>query len=392
MSFRTGSYTASANFPVANALQPKLAGALDAFVTKLSPDGATLVYSTYIGGANWEKAGGIAVDSTGAAYVTGFTTSTNFPVKNPLQAALGGKSDAFLAKITPDGSALAYSTYFGGSGIENVAAISSTVFPPLGGIAVDAQGQAVIVGYTASTNLPVAHAVQAAISNPFGFATPSPDAFVARFAADGASLVFATYLGGVSYDWANAVALDSAGNVHVAGQTESFDFPVVAPFQAKPGSGSQYDAFAAKLAPDGSKVIYATYLGGGGEDIANAIAIDGSGRAVIAGTTSSPNFPVADPLQAVGGASLYESTDGGATWNARSAGIRSPTVRAVVRIPGAPGSLLAGTGSGVYRSVDGGATWTATSVNGNTSALLVDPSDPKVIYAGSDFSSLVSGV
>jgi hypothetical protein len=175
----TGTAT-STNFPTANALQPIYGGNFDAFVSRLSADGSTLVYSTYLGGSGSDLGNGIAVDPiTGDGFVTGYTNSTDFPTVNPLQANYGGGGDGFVARLSADGSRLTYSTYLGGNGNDGG-----------DGIAVDPNtGDAVVTGYTRSTNFPTANPLQ---SNNGG----GTDAFVARLSADGSRLVYSTYLGG----------------------------------------------------------------------------------------------------------------------------------------------------------------------------------------------------
>ena len=181
--------TRSTNFPTANAVKATFGGGLsEAFVTKLNAAGNALVYSTYLGGDSFDSATSIAVDSSGNAYVTGRTTSTNFPTVNPIQATFaGGGSDAFMTKINAAGSALVYSTYLGGGG--------GNGFDTAFGIAVDSAGNAYVTGPTSSTNFPTANAIQAT----FGGGTDG-DAFVTKINAAGTALVYSTYLGGSDND------------------------------------------------------------------------------------------------------------------------------------------------------------------------------------------------
>jgi hypothetical protein len=223
-------YTYSTAFPTKNPLQANLAGDADIFVTKFSPDGTALVYSTYLGGSNLDQAFGIAVDTSGNAYVTGQTASTDFPKVNAFQPAYGGgTADAFVAKLNPDGSALVYSTYLGGSGSEG----------SLSRIALDNSGDAYIVGSTDSTNFPTANAIQSARAG------PGDNAFIAKLNAAGNGLVYSTYLGGNSLNLGFGIAVDASGTAYIAGQTWSGNFPTVNPFQ-----GSLHgtdDAFIAKI-------------------------------------------------------------------------------------------------------------------------------------------------
>lgn len=272
-------YTFSSNFPTVNARQSARSGFMDAFVAKLNASGSTLLYSTYHGGSDYEYGYGIAADSAGNAYVTGYTSSTNFPTAGPRQPTNGGGSDAFLTKFNTAGSALIYSTYHGGSS-------SDLAF----GVAVDAAGNAYIAGYTASTNFPTVGPVQ-----PTGGG--SVDAFVAKFNAAGSALVYSTYLGGGGDDRSYGIAADAAGNAYVAGATSSNNFPTVNAQQS--AFGGIIDAFVTKLNTAGTALVYSTYLGGSGDDKANGIAADSSGNAYIAGVTSSTDFPTANAVQGI---------------------------------------------------------------------------------------------
>ena len=275
-------FTDSYDFPTANPAQNYNAGSTDGFVAKLNASGNGLVYCTYLGGSGDDRAYGIAVDGTGAAYIAGSTTSTNFPVSHPYQSRLAGGRDAFIAKLNPAGNALVYSTYLGGGGMDVA-----------NGIAVDAGGYAYVVGDTNSINFPASGIER----SPRG----GQDAFVAKLAIDGSRLVYSTYLGGSNDDHGAAIAVDSASTVYLTGSTWSTDFPVVNAFQPKL-AGSE-DAFVARLSADGNTLLFATYLGGTGgtasyPETGQAIALDGQGSAYIAGTTSSANFPVLLPVQA----------------------------------------------------------------------------------------------
>ena len=272
-------FTQSTDFPTANSLQANPGGTEDAFVTKLNPSGSALVYSTYLGGSGQDIGFGIAVDSSGSAYLTGYTSSTNFPTMKPLQASLDGTQDAFVAKLNPAGSALVYSTYLGGSDID------------VGNwIAVDSSGNAYLTGYTRSTNFPTVNPLQATLDG-------TQDAFVAKLNLAGSALVYSTYLGGSGVDLGFLIAVDSSRNAYVSGYTSSTDFPTVNPLQESYGGGT-YDGFVAKLNPAGSVLVYSTYLGGRGVDVCIGIAVDSSGNAYLTGYTSSTNFPTLKPLQA----------------------------------------------------------------------------------------------
>jgi hypothetical protein len=274
--------TSSQNFPVRSALQPRLAGYRNAFVAKLSPAGNSLVYSTYLGGNASDAANGIAVDASGSAYVVGDTTSFSFP-STGFQRGIHGVQDAFVAKLSADGSRLAYSTYLGGSSEDHGAAI-----------AVDGGGAVYVTGATSSTDFPVLNATQR-------YNGGGQDAFVARLSADGNYLLFSTYLGGsggtVGYpEIGQAIALDTNGNAYVTGVTSSPDFPLSGALQTvRKGA---WDAFVTKLNPSGA-MVYSTYLGGSGVDVGNGIAVDDLGAAYIAGYTISTDLPVSNALQSV---------------------------------------------------------------------------------------------
>ena len=260
-------------------------GDFDGVVLKLNPQGNALVYSTYLGGEENDSTEGIAVDANGNAYVTGGTKSIGFPTTvNAYQGTRAGDTDAFLTKINSTGSALLYSTYLGGSGTDRGS-----------GVAIDAKGNAYVAGFTGAADFPTASAFQ----NSFG---GSFDAFVAKIdtnASGAASLVFSTYLGGIADDKAYGIAIDNTGsNVYVTGQTISNNFPVLNP--AQPTIGGSFDAFIAKISSAGTK-IYATYLGGSGDDRATGIAVNSAGAVYVTGFTSSANFPRVLPLQTSNG-------------------------------------------------------------------------------------------
>ena len=254
-------FTNSADFPTLNPFQATSGGGYDVFITKLNPTGSALVYSTYLGGSGNDRGAGIAVDSSGNVYVTGFTESTNFPTLNPFQATSGGGKDAFVTKLNPTGNALVYSTYLGGSGNEIAA-----------GIAVDSSGNAYVTGPTDSTNFPTLNPFQATSGG-------GNDVFVTKLNPTGNALVYSTYLGGSGNDGGAGIAVDSSGNAYVTGSTASLDFPTFNALQAS--LMGNFDAFVAKLDTAGTALAYSTYFGS--YDIGNAIAVDSSGNAYVTG-------------------------------------------------------------------------------------------------------------
>lgn len=330
-------FVESADFPVVNPAQPSHGGGLsDVFVSKIRPDGAALIYSTFLGGGRSDVGFGIDVDSAGSAYVTGFTQSFDdpgspgndgFPLSNPLQPSFGGPEgdgDTFLSKLAPSGSALVYSTYLGnnthdaglgidvdpagnayitgfvGAGVFNdvfVMKVSSTgqalaYSIRLGGsseeigraIAVDESGKAYITGETFSSNFPVLNAFQSVKAG-------SNDAFVSMLDANG-GLLYSTYFGGNSSDDPSGIAVDGAGRAYVTGGTFSNNFPTRGAFQTDQPLN---DAFVAKFDPTASSsdasLIYSTYLGGSRSDAGQDITVDAAGNAHVTGSTGSSNFP-----------------------------------------------------------------------------------------------------
>jgi Beta-propeller repeat len=272
--------TDSSDFPVTGgALATVAPGSGDAFVFKLSPS-FDVQYSTYLGGGSPDSGSAIAVDSTGAAYVTGQTASTSFPVtQGAFQTSnQGGVSDCFISKLNPGGASLAYSTYLGGNALDLCA-----------GIALDASGNAYVAGSTNSDIFPVLAPLQ---MNLLG----TTNAFVAKLNAPGSALLYSTYLGGSNIDNAMAIAVDSTGAAYVAGDTASIDFPTTLGVVQNALKG-QYNAFVAKLSATGNGLVYSTLIGGSDTDVATSIALDAAGRTVIGGYTSSFDFPTFNPIQ-----------------------------------------------------------------------------------------------
>lgn len=281
-------FTASLDFPTMNPAQNASGGSNDIFVAKLNTAGNGLVYCTYLGSKGDDRAFAIAVDSTGAAYITGSTTSTAFPMRNPLQSKLQGTKDAFVVKLSPEGNTTVFSTYLGGSGSE----VGN-------GIAVDSAGNVYVTGDTASTNFP-ATGYQRTLRG-------GQDAFLVKLSPAGSPMLYGTYLGGSYDDHSSGLAVDASGSVCLAGSTSSTDFPVAAAAQSQ--SGGSQDAFVACFDPTGASLLFSTYLGGSGGSLtypeaAMAITLDPSGNAYVAGTTSSADFPLRNPSQSVRRGSL----------------------------------------------------------------------------------------
>ena len=308
--------TGSADFPTVNPFQTTLDGG-DAYIAKLTADGSTLIYSTFLGGSDNEPGlwfgsarFGIAVDEAGHATIVGSTSSQDFPVVNALQPTLGGGTDAFVAQLTADGSALTFATYLGGNDNEKG-----------NGIAIDGRGQIYVTGNTASADFPIYNPLQASngggsIQSAGGarscakFEDFSGDAFVVKLNADGSALSYATFLGGTGADTGTAITVDVWGQVSVTGETWSDDFPTFNPLQPTnttvvecltgPGFESDLflgpDAFVAQLTTDGSALTFGTYLGGSLEDRGNGISMDEAGGIYVTGQTGSGDFPTQNPF------------------------------------------------------------------------------------------------
>ncbi len=312
----TGS-TFSAAFPPALSLtappQDSIGGICDAFLFKLSPDGRTLLYRTYLGGSSAERGLGIAVDHTGSAYITGWTASPNFPPVNSLQSyAGGGRADAFVTKLNPRGSSILFSTYLGGSADDVGSAM-----------AVDNAGNIFVSGTTvsrfsdSSTPFPTTPGSFATTHHEGARERGISDAFVTKLnislglnciniggTGDCSipSIVYSTYLGGNGADAGNGIAIDTRGNAYVTGTTNSSNFPTANPLQATLGGGrcrngsdvtDCSDVFVTQLSVDGSRLEYSTYLGGTGTDGGNAIAVSNLNHVYITGETTG-DFPIRD--------------------------------------------------------------------------------------------------
>jgi hypothetical protein len=271
--------TASSNFPN-NAAFPcrgvKRTGP-DAFVARIGATGAFVTYCRFIGGAGIDVGQAIALDATGTAWVAGTTTSSDLPVQLALQPLRAGRTDGFVARLSPDAlpvdGDLLTLTYFGGSGDDFLLAVAT-----------DAAGNAYVTGSTESFDFPTLAALQ---PNLGGFS----DAFVARFNAGGLGVSFSTFLGGVDDDLGTGIAVHPGdGSIWVAGATESIDFPLTSlPIQA--ALGGRRDAFVIRLNPTASGLVSATFLGGTGDDAAEGLAVDADGVAYVTGSTNSTNFP-----------------------------------------------------------------------------------------------------
>jgi hypothetical protein len=303
--------------------------AYDAFVTKINAAGNALVYSSYLGGSGEDQGNGIAVDSSGNAYLTGSTNSFDFPRVNQIPGVCNGScgtgadNDAFVTKINAAGTALVYSSLVGGSGDENGYGFA--------GIAVDGSGSAYLTGTTDSTDFPQVNQIPGACNGSCG--SGSTDVFVTKINAAGSALVYSSYLGGSGTDIGFGITVDSSGNVYATGLTGSSDFPRVNQIpgacNGSCGAGINYDVYVTKTNAAGTALVYSSYLGGSADDYGRGIAVDASGNAYVAGRASSTDFPqvnqipgvcpqdscgaFAAQINAAGSALVYSSRFGGSS-------------------------------------------------------------------------------
>jgi hypothetical protein len=283
-------YTSSIDFPIKNAVQPTMTGRPDAFLTKLSPAGDQLLFSTYLGGSGREFGKGVTLDASGNPILVGWTESTDFPLQKPLQSVINGPGpvtalNGFVTKISSAGDKILYSSYFGGgaqSGINSVA--------------LDSSGGIYFLGVVSSGGLQVKNPIQSTFGGGQG------NLLIAKLTAAGDSIVYATYLGGTTFDFIGGLAVDHDGTVYITGTTYSPDFPTKNSMQPFVGSthGFKCDAFIVKISPSGS-LVYSTIVGGNGGDFGWGIAVDSRGAVHVAGATTSDDFPTKNPLQAAFG-------------------------------------------------------------------------------------------
>ncbi len=443
--------TNSDDFPVSRgAAQPAIRNSrwTSGFVAKIDATGATLEYATYLGGNNSrlydnnsEGANAVAIDGAGNAYVTGSTTSTDFPTVNAFQLRMQNDisdgMDAFVTKLNPTGSALIYSTYLGGQdsrsngsavvvdglGNAHVGGWTEaqqfpgtmigpptdrkqgfvTKFNPVGGIvystslnavvnsiALDQAGRALVVGSVYSyppSKFPV---LDGSTSKCLSRGIFCSVGFLARLSVSGSQMVYSTLLGGEAEPDAStsatSVAVDGAGNAYVAGMTSSSALRTKNAFRPTFGGGRN-DAFAASFAPDGV-LRYFTYLGGSGDDGYDArIAVDPQGNAYVTGSTLSTDFPLTKAIvDADPAGPIFSSVGRDAAWTASGKGITS-SVSALVLDPLKSGVMYAGTqGDGVFKTTNAGANWSAVT-NGflpgdlSIQAVALDPRATETLYA-----------
>lgn len=315
--------TNTASFPTTPGSDTTFGGGYDVFVSKFRPDGSGLVYSTFVGGSQYEEAFAITLDGAGAAYLTGWTSSPNFPTtSSAFDRTLNGSADTFVAKLTPSGTSLAYGTYLGGQGQDSARGLWGSF------VAVDSGGAAYVVGKTDSPDYPV---TSGAFDTTYNGGTY--DVFASKLSPNGGALVYSTFIGSSGSDEATTVAVDSQGAAYVAGRTDSPQYPTTASAFDRTHNGG-WDGFVTKLSPTGAALGYSTFLGSGATDRIYAIAVDSGGAAYVSGVTFQGSFPTTagayDPtfngerdvfvtkLNAVGSGLVYSTFLGGsahdATW------------------------------------------------------------------------------
>ena len=268
-------YTKSTDFPTTvDAYDTSHNGEWDVFVTKLNSAGSDLSCSTYLGGSSNDFGLGIVIDGDGNIYVTGNTSSSDFPTTaGAYDTTHNGNEDAFVCKFDATGATLSCSTFVGGYSSEDGH-----------GIAIDGDNNIYVSGYTGSPNFPTTAGAYDTTHN------GGSDVYVAKLNADASGLSFSTFIGGSGWDYGRAFTIDGSGNSFVAGQTQSVDFPVTSDAFDTTHNGD-YDALFFRLDNTGSELSYSTYLGGGSPDESYGIALDTSGHVYIAGWTQSSAFP-----------------------------------------------------------------------------------------------------
>ncbi len=395
-----------------------------------------LTYSSFLGGTDGDEVGrGVATDAAGNVYLTGSTTSTDFRTAAPYQATAStpdpelGFSDAFVTKLNAAGTALVYSTYFGGSSDDDARAI-----------ALDSSGNVVIAGMTESSNLPTTTGALRTTCNTSAGGTCT-DAFVSKLNSTGSALVYSTYLGGNGDDEARGVAIDTTGNAYVAGKTLSTNFTttagafstnsVLGGFVTKfsptgsvvystyfgvdggatevrgiavDSAGSAFitgstpasattgtDVFVTKLNSAGTAALYSQFVRGARDEAGHAIAVDSTGQAYVTGQTSSINFTTTTGAaqRTFGGGPSFKSSDAGGNWSAGNAGMTRTSLYAIAVAATTPATIYAGAddelAGGLFKSTDGGLNWSAASTgisDPRIHALAVHPAAPATLYVG----------
>ena len=365
--------TSAADFPTVNAAQ----GGLNltqpqGFVSKLNAAGTALIYSTYLGGSltdfssnGYNPAGGgdyfqgIAADGNGAAWVTGETNSSDFALVRPVQATYGGQGDAVVVKLDSAGALQSGSS--GGAIVAKFSPSGPGIYAAVlagysaAAIAADTAGNAWITGRTSLSTPPVA-----SVTGPQQVNNGGADAFVAALNPAGAAFQYFTVFGGAGSDAGTAIALDTTGNVYLAGTTNSTGLATAGTARTSAASGN--DGFVAKLNLSANVFTFVTYLGDIRQGNVTGLAVDPARNIIVTGYTNSPDFPVISPLEPVlpgYQSSLFLTTNYGASWSAVDSNI--PAAAVSISVNPVSGSILVFTDSGIFRSVNGGASWSLQS-------------------------------
>ncbi len=271
--------TGSPDFPLMNAFQSNFTGGLegnaDCFITKFSGDGQTLLFSTYFGGTGSDWSYTMNVDSNDRIAISGTTQSSDLPLLNAYQDTHSGALDIFVSLFEADGQSLLFSTYLGTAAIDHGRRVDF-----------DSQGNILVTGMTGAGGLATEGAYQE------DHAGGGSDAFLAKF-SDNGTMIFLTFLGGTSSEWANDLAIDSNDNIVITGFTSSDDFPIMNSYQDE--RVDYTEMFITKFTPDGKSVVFSTYLGGSSFDYGNAITVDPQDRIILTGQTNSFDFPSTSP-------------------------------------------------------------------------------------------------
>jgi hypothetical protein len=308
----------STNIYVAGGANPGTPGAQigpngsagQAWVAKINPSGTAFLWSLKFGGSNGANTFALAIDSAGHAYVTGGTSSSDFPTTSlAYQKTLGGSDDAFVVKTNSAGTGFDYATYLGGGGQD------------LGeGIAVDGNGSAYVTGNNFNGGYPTtggAFMPNPPAKNPCDKCV-NGSAIVSKLNSTGSTLLYSTYLGGSGDDGGRGIAVDSTGHAYLTGTTESTNFPTTAgAYRRSDPDPTNDSAFVTKLSADGSALAYSTYLGGSGGTLGESIAVNPSGQAFVTGTTNG-GFPIKNGFQTTNhGAFIAKlwATGGGLVWS-----------------------------------------------------------------------------
>ncbi len=411
-----GGYTGSGFLPAVSAYQPGIRGHADAFVVKFDPTGKTILYSTYLGGSLDDKLHGLAVDGSGNAIATGETVSTDFPLLNQVESALGGNNSAFAFKLNSTGNTLIYSTYLGGNSIGRAVAVDTTgnayvtgsagTFPTTSGalnnccsfvaklapagsevyaaniganvgnaIAVDSTGAAYVAGYSTAASF---------AGTPSGAQTTNAgggDAFVAKLNPTATALAYATFLGGTGNDSATAIGLGTGNVVYFGGETSSSNLPTTSGV-IQGSYGGQTDGFVAGLTAAGTSFSFVSYLGGGRTDALTSLAVSSAG-VILAGTTTSRDFPTSNAVQAAFPGAPYgflNSTNSGASFSGADTGLPFSSGSVILPDPATSGTIVLTSDQGIYRTTNDGATW-AQVAPASSGATVRSRSTTSVLYS-----------